>query len=60
VKPARIEPEVYEDLAEASDWYDRQQPGVGARFLAAMQELMNAVEVSPGAYPIESGRVRVA
>jgi plasmid stabilization system protein ParE len=60
VKHVRVEPEVYDDLAAAADWYETRQAGLGARFLDAMRGLMKAVEERPGAYASESGKVHVA
>jgi toxin ParE1/3/4 len=60
VKPVRIEPEVYDDLAEAADWYDMRERGVGDRFLAAMRKLMETIGERPHSFAPEGRHVRVA
>ncbi len=56
----RVEPEVYDDLVEAADWYDERELGLGDRFLSEMQALMMAVRDRPQTFHIESGQVRWA
>jgi plasmid stabilization system protein ParE len=47
---------VYADLAEAAEWYDRQQTGVGDRFLAAMRSLVEDIAKRPTSFAeVESG-----
>jgi toxin ParE1/3/4 len=60
VKEFRIEPEVYDDLAEAADWYDAKQPGLGDRFLGEMHRLISAIRDRPESFPLEAGQVRWA
>ena len=38
-----IEPEAELDLAEAFNWYDKQQPGLGEEFLACVDEAFNRI-----------------
>jgi hypothetical protein len=60
VREFRVEPEVYDDLAEAADWYDERQWGLGDRFLNEMRALMAAIRDRPQAFHIESDQVRWA
>ena len=39
------------DIAEATEWYDRQQPGLGAEFLRAVRSQLAAIEEAPERYP---------
>ena len=38
MRPVRFSPFVLDDLADAASWYDRQQSGVGDRFLAEFRK----------------------
>jgi len=40
------------DLAEAQDWYERQQPGLGDELMAEVSEAFARLETSPEAFPI--------
>lgn len=60
MKAFRIEPEVYEDLADAADWYDSKEPGLGDRFLDFAQSLIRTVAERPDSFPSVGGQVRVA
>ena len=56
----RFEEHVEADLAEASFWYDRQQPGVGDRFLTAVFDTLDRIAEMPSAYPRARGETRRA
>lgn len=60
MKRLRVEAEVYNDLAEAADWYEAEQPGLADRFLSAMKMLFTEIQSSPEHFRILSGGVRVA
>ncbi len=54
--PAFFEAEAREDLDNAADWYDRQSPGLGLRFVEQMERLAFAVAEFPQSCPeVESG-----
>ncbi len=48
------------DIAEATEWYDRQQPGVGAEFLTAVRSQLAAIEEAPERYPVILSDIRRA
>ena len=39
------------DLRDAQSWYERQSPGLGARFHAAVDEQMRRLEDHPMRFP---------
>jgi ParE toxin of type II toxin-antitoxin system, parDE len=47
-----IEPEAHVEMAEAYDWYQSKQPGLGASFLSALNERLTAIEREPTSYPV--------
>jgi toxin ParE1/3/4 len=42
-----IRPDALADIEQAADWYDEQQPGVGANFIQAVQKTIRALPVDP-------------
>lgn len=40
------------DVAAARDWYDQQTPGLGARFLAQVQDCVRRISVAPAAHQV--------
>jgi len=42
-----IRPDAVADIEQAADWYDEQQPGVGANFIQAVQKTIRALPVDP-------------
>jgi plasmid stabilization system protein ParE len=46
-----VRPLAKADLWEAQDWYDRQRPGLGDDFRAAIDSLLQRVSEFPLAYP---------
>jgi len=42
-----IRPDALADIEQAADWYDEQQPGVGANFIQAVQKTIRALPVAP-------------
>ena len=55
-----VEPEAELDIAEAYDWYENHQVGLGERFLSAVRESLDRIQANPTAYPIVERRVRRA
>jgi len=52
-------PEVSTDILEAADWYERQQPGLGADFAREVRENIRSLRVNPLLYRIRHTRYRV-
>jgi plasmid stabilization system protein ParE len=48
------------DVAEASEWYDRQEPGLGAEFLKAVRVQLEAIEAAPEQHPVVVSGIRRA
>lgn len=46
----RLRSEVVDDLAEAADWYDGRRPGLGLRFLEAVEATLVSIEENPRLY----------
>jgi toxin ParE1/3/4 len=51
-------PEAREELLEAIQYYESESPGLGAAFLAAIQEGLDQLQAFPQSAPVVSGRVR--
>ncbi|MEM6330446.1 MAG: type II toxin-antitoxin system RelE/ParE family toxin [Planctomycetota bacterium] len=48
----RLRPEAVDDLQQAADWYDEQGvPGLGRRFVLAVDEAMEALKKNPLLHP---------
>ena len=53
--PVRVQPEAKAELAEALSWYEERRPGLGGRFLAAINEALDRLQTFPGSgAPVES------
>jgi len=48
------------DLTEAQDWYEAKVRGLGLKFLAAIDALVNRVVASPRQFPVVHKSVRRA
>lgn len=46
------------EMNKAATWYESQQPDLGKRFLAAVQDAVNRIAVNPRLYPVIEGDVR--
>lgn len=51
MKSLFIEAEVYDDLAEAADWYEGQQRGLGDRCFVSMRPPLEEIVERPGSFP---------
>ena len=51
-------PEVYDDLKEAIDWYEERQPGLGNKFLATAKKQINSLRNSALQYSVRYDDVR--
>lgn len=53
-------PEVEEDLAEGSEWFEGRRVGLGAEFEKAVEETLEAIANNPLRFPPIHGKVRCA
>ena len=58
MKPIRFHPDADAEMVEAAVWYESRQEDLGKRFLTAVQDALNKIEVNPGLYPFVDGDVR--
>ena len=58
MKPVRFTPEAESELIAAASYYEAQQPDLGRRFLATVQDAVNRMMVNPRLYPIVELDVR--
>mgnify|MGYP001386814854 CR=1 FL=1 len=58
MKPVRFTPEAESELIAAASYYEAQQPDLGRRFLASVQDAVNRMVVNPRLYPIVELDVR--
>ena len=57
MKTIRFHPEADEEMVEAAVWYEAQQEDLGKRFLTAVQDALNRIELNPELYPFVEGDV---
>jgi len=55
-----VRAEAEQDLAEARDWYDRQQAGLGGEFLTGVEEMFDRLRDSPQLYAVGYKGIRPA
>lgn len=55
-----LSPAALEDLREAAQWYDGQDPGLAGEFLRAVDACLSRIERLPQASPEAEGGVRSA
>ena len=58
--PLILRPEAEEDLLDAYRWYDEQVPGLGPRFLEAVERALGQIERNPELYSVVYEGVRRA
>ena len=51
-----VRPRAERDIQSAYDWYESQEPGLGERFLEAVQKRLEAIHRMPRACPMECSR----
>lgn len=56
--PVVLRPEAVDDVISATKWYEREQVGLGDRFAAAVDELLNRIGTMPEVYAIVALGVR--
>jgi plasmid stabilization system protein ParE len=54
----RVLDEAREGLKRARAWYDRAGPGLGARFVGAIEAALDLVEAYPNSAPVKQDSVR--
>lgn len=59
-RPLAFHPDVERDVDEAYRWYEREQPGVGEEFLAAIEKVYDRLRAAPEAHQLVHGDVRRA
>jgi len=58
VKPARFHPGAEAEMINAAAHYEGQQPALGRRFLATVQDAVNRIVLDPYLYPAIENDVR--
>jgi plasmid stabilization system protein ParE len=46
-QPVRFLPEAKDEFDAAADWYDQQQPGLGAAFIANVRAVLTRISANP-------------
>jgi plasmid stabilization system protein ParE len=60
VRPVVFTPIARQELIDASDWYDNESPGLGARFLAKVDNVIERVAGNPNQFPVVHKTIRRA
>lgn len=58
MKAVRFHPDAESEMIDAAVYYETQQPGLGRRFLAAVQDAVNRIVLNPCLYPAVEHDVR--
>ena len=58
MKAVRFHPDAESEMIEAAAYYETQQPDLGRRFLASVQDAVNRISVRPQLYPVVELDVR--
>jgi toxin ParE1/3/4 len=58
MKPIRFHPDADAEMLDAAVWYESQHENLGKRFLTAIQDALNRIELNPDLYPLVEGDVR--
>lgn len=58
MKPFRFHPDADAEMLDAAVWYESQQQYLGKRFLAAVKDTLNRIELNPTLYAFIDGDVR--
>ena len=51
MKTVKFHPDAESEMISASAYYEGQQPGLGKRFLASVQDAINRIVLNPRLYP---------
>jgi hypothetical protein len=60
MKPLRVAAIAVDELREARNWYEREGPGLGHRFVEAVDLLLTGIEENPMRFPVVHREVRRA
>ena len=52
MKAVKFHPDAESEMITAAAYYEGQQPGLGRRFLASVQDAVNRIMLNPELYPI--------
>jgi plasmid stabilization system protein ParE len=55
-----LRPEAEAEIAEASDWYEQQNPGLGDKFIGVVDVTLSVLRQNPFKYQVVSGQLRRA
>jgi len=58
MKPVRFHPDAESEMNDAAAYYETQQPDLGRRFLASVQDAVNRIRLNPRLYAGVEGNVR--
>lgn len=58
MKIIRFHPDAEAEMIEAAAYYEAQQPGLGRRFLASVQDAVNRIVLNPKLYAVVELDVR--
>jgi plasmid stabilization system protein ParE len=60
VHPVIFTPIARQELMDACDWYDNESPGLRARFLAEVDNVVERVAANPNQFPVVRKTIRRA
>ena len=60
MKRSRLHPVAQRDIARVRDWYEREQPGLGERFVTAVDDAIGRVVGAPLSFPLIGKETRRA
>ena len=58
MKPVRFHSAAEAEMNAAATYYEKEQPDLGKRFLAAVQEAVHKIQINPLLYPVIDRDVR--
>jgi hypothetical protein len=58
VKPVWFHPAADAEMVDAAVWYGSRQEDLGKRFLTAVRDALNRIQVNPELFPLVEGNVR--
>ena len=58
MKPVLFHPAAEIEMIDAAAWYEKQQPNLGKRFIASVQDTINRLKLQPDLYPLIEKDVR--
>lgn len=52
MKTVKFHPQAEEEMNIAAKWYEKQQTGLGLRYLNAIHDTINNIQINPKIYPV--------